>query len=168
MRYVKQDPGMTPRDKWIPYYFVAFFVVFCAVDGVMAYLAIKTQTGVVTEHHYEKGLRYNETIAQAEKMEKLGWKGSIRFAPDAGVVDKGTLSFSLNDPQTKPVAGAKVTAKLVRPTQAGNDEMIELKEAAPGNYQAAVAFPLQGQWDVEIAVLRGDDRFQMNERLVIR
>lgn len=159
---------MQPRDKWIPWYFVGLFVVVCSVNGVMAYLAIKTQTGVVTEHHYQKGLHYNQTIAQADKMAALGWEGEITFIPAPSSKTKGSLQFTLKDKDGAPVSGAVVTANIVRPTQDGHDQMLTLNMSDAGHYSSPLEFPLEGQWDVEIAVVRGEDKFQQTKRLVVR
>jgi nitrogen fixation protein FixH len=165
---VIKKSGMQPRDKWIPYYFVLFFVVVCSVDGVMAYFAITTRTGVVTEHYYERGLHYNDTIADANKQDVLGWGGEIRFVPSPDSVVKGDLHITLNDRQAKSIDGAKVTASIIRPTQDGHDVVVTLQPSKTGGYSAPVTFPMQGQWDIEIAAVRGNDKFQLNKRLVIR
>ncbi len=160
--------GMQPRDKWIPWYIVAFFVVVCSVDGVMAYFAVSTRTGVVTEHHYEQGLHYNDIIVQAEKQTALGWTGDIEFVATNAEKTSGTLSFVLLDAHKMAVSGAKVTAKIVRPTQDGYDALLSLQETSAGNYMSALTLPMQGQWDIEVAVMRGDHKIQLNKRIVAR
>ena len=74
-----------PRDKWIPMYFVAFFAVIALLDGIFVYTAISTQTGVVTEQPYEKGLAYNEVLEKAKTQPELEHKvsyqnGALRWA----------------------------------------------------------------------------------------
>ena len=163
-----RNTGMQPRDKWIPWYFVAFFLVICSVDGVMAYFAITTRTGVVTEQYYERGLHYNDTVKQAEKQAALGWAGDIQFVASADSKMKGNLQFALNDRNANAIAGAKVTARIVRPTQDGHDEFLVLNELSAGQYASPLAFPMEGQWDIEVAVTSGENKFQLNKRLVIR
>ena len=52
----------SPKDKYILFAFLAFFGVIFVLDGIFVYTAISTQTGVIAEKAYEKGLNYNETL----------------------------------------------------------------------------------------------------------
>lgn len=146
------------RDRWIPRYFVLFFVVVAVLDGLFVYLAVSTQTGVVTERTYDKGLRYNDTIAAAEAQAARGWKGTVAL--------EGTrLVFTLRDAQDKPLEGAVVTAHVVRPTQEGHDVALPLQEEQGGRYAQALNLPLKGQWDVRIAALWDNQPYQQHTRL---
>ena len=86
--------NMSKNDRWIPWYFVAFFVVIAVVLVGMVTVAVRTQTGVVTEHPYEKGLAYNETVKQAEIQESLGWNGEISY-------NNNVISFTLHNKNGK-------------------------------------------------------------------
>jgi nitrogen fixation protein FixH len=157
-----EDPGMTKRDRLIPWYIVAFFVVVAILDGIFVYLATSTHTGVVTERAYDKGIAYNETVAAAEAQQALGWQGEITLAADR------TLTFSLVDADGQPLSGATVKAEFMRPTQAGMDFTVELTEDAAGLYGAAVDFPVEGLWDVRVFALEGERDFQHHQRLVVK
>lgn len=153
--------GMQPRDKWIPWYFVAFFVVLAILDGIFVYLAVSTQTGVVTEHSYQKGRDYNNVIAEVEQQEALAWHAEIAFDKASGQV-----TAALTDKTGQAISHADVTAYFSRPTQAGYDFSEEL--TAQGNgYSKAVTFPLQGQWDVTIVAKDGDATYQQRERIIV-
>lgn len=148
-------------DKWIPWYFVAFFVVLAALDGIFVYVAVSTQTGVVTQHPYEKGLAYNRTIADAEAQEKLGWQGRIDFT-------QPLLTFTLKDRTGSAITQAKATAYFSRATQQGYDFSTPLPGNADGVYSGSVAFPLNGQWDVNIAVVWNNTHYQKHARILVR
>ena len=116
------------RDKWIPWYFVLFFVVVAAVNAVMVTLAVRTHTGTVTDHPYEKGLAYNQVVDAANAQDKLGWKSDIRFehpSPSEGgsASIRGTLHVTLRDRSGHTLTPEKATATFTRPTQAGHDTL---------------------------------------------
>lgn len=46
---------------------LAFFGVLASVNAFFVYTAVTTNTGVVTENAYEKGLRYNEILKEARR-----------------------------------------------------------------------------------------------------
>lgn len=142
------------------WYFVLFFVTLIAVDATMATIAIRTQTGVVTEHPYETGVAYNKVVAAYKEQEALGWKGDITYR-------NGTLSFALKDNKNHPVIAEKVTAQFSRPTQSGMDFKAELKAPGNGVYSITPSFPAKGVWDIRLFATQGDKHYQQPQRIVV-
>ena len=147
-------------DRFIPWYFVAFFVVLAAMDGTFVYLATSSHTGLVTDQAYERGLAYNETIAAAEKSANLEWQVDIELAGS-------DLIVRLDDAEGVPVEGAMVRAKVSRPTQEGYDFELMLSQVAGGTYTGPITFPLDGQWDVRVFVEWKQQQFQQANRLIV-
>lgn len=147
-------------DKWIPWYFVAFFVVLAIIDGIFVIIATSTHTGVITENAYKKGLNYDQVVAASKAQEALGWQGAISL-------DGTLLTFSLTDKNKAAIEGAEVTAYMVRATQAGYDFSLPLEAKGNGVYSQQVVFPLKGQWDVRIAAKWNAQHYQQKRRIVV-
>ncbi len=49
---------------------LGFFMTFICVNMFFAYKALSTYTGVVVENAYEKGLHFNQIIAEAKKRQQ--------------------------------------------------------------------------------------------------
>ncbi len=130
-------------DKWIPWYFVMFFLVIAAVDATFVMLAIKTQTGLVTDRAYEKGLAYNGVLNEAEAQRKLGIIHNVSYK-------SGKITWRLSTYNKTPVTDAKVRAKFFRAVQDGNDFELVLSDEGSGNYTAAPRFPLPGAWTARL------------------
>lgn len=145
---------MTGKRVW--WYFVAFFGFIAAVNAVMVTLAIRTHSGVVTEHPYEKGLAYNQVVEAEKEQEALGWKGSINYK-------NGALSFDLHDQNNLPVAPEKTTATITRPTQQGMDFTVDLKGA-----ETPVLFPANGLWEVRVDAMHEGVHYQQSKRIVVQ
>lgn len=141
--------------KRVFWYFLAFFGCIAAVNAVMMTLAIRTHSGVVTDHAYEKGLAYNQVVAAEKKQEALGWSGNISYA-------NGALSFTLQDKNHAALIPDKATATITRPTEQGMDFAVELKMA-----QTVVQFPAKGVWDVRVDAMVGNTNFQQSKRIVV-
>ncbi len=141
--------------KRVFWYFTAFFGLIAAVNAVMMTLAIRTHSGVVTDHAYERGLAYNEVVKAEAAQEKLGWKGEISYA-------NGTLHFTLKDKQGKLLTPDSVTATITRPAEKGMDFTVELKDK-----NTPIPFPAKGVWDVRVDAQVGDKNFQVNKRIVV-
>lgn len=149
-----------PRDKWIPWYFVAFFLVLMLVDGVFVYIATSTNPGVVTEKAYIKGKDYNEVIAMADAQAARGWKGTA-------TLEGNTLHFTLTDKDGTALSGAKVVALFRRPAEANRDFRVALMSRGDGRYSAEVKAPEPGLWDVILFATWNRQPFQMHERVRI-
>jgi nitrogen fixation protein FixH len=155
--------NVAPRksDKYIPYYFVAFFVFLAIADGFFVYLATSTHTGVVKEQAYEKGLDYNQVVKAKAVQDALGWEGTI-------IYENNTLQFTLQDRSGQPLQAEEVTAHFHRPIQAGADFSVTLQPANLGFYSVEVKVPYRGQWDVTVSAIKGEDHYQKRQRILVR
>jgi nitrogen fixation protein FixH len=149
-----------PIDKYIPWMVVVFFLIFIAVDAVMVTLAVRTQTGIVTEQAYEKGLAYNQALDAAEAQKSWGWMSVISLQAD-------TLSFSLKDKNFQIIQGAEVTAIIRRPVQDGYDVSYSLTETINGDYQTQVNFPMPGEWDVKVSAKWQNKHYQAHQTFIV-
>ncbi|MBY0406750.1 MAG: FixH family protein [Rickettsiales bacterium] len=149
----------TRQDRWIPWYFVLFFAVIFAVDGTMVTLALRTHTGLVTDHPYEKGLAYNRVVEAYAKQAELGWQGTI-------ILESGEITFTLRDAAGHIVKADRVTAKFTRPTQSGMDTTIPLTPSAE-SWKAALTLPAPGLWEMHVFAVRGTQEYQQTKRVVI-
>lgn len=137
---MKTTPSVLRKsDKWIPWYFVLFFAAIAIIDGTFVTLAIKTHTGMVTEHAYEKGLAYNEILDKAAAQTQIDINQKAAFKD-------GVLSWNLSTKKGQNIKDAKVTARLFRPAQDGYDFDVLLENKENGLYEARPRFPLPGLW----------------------
>lgn len=110
---------------------VAFFVLVIGVNAVFVTFAISTNTGVVANEPYRKGLKYNERIAADERQAELGWVVDVTL--DEG---EGRLVATLSDRDGKAVPGLSGIAKIGRSVTDRDDVAALLKETEPGRYEA--------------------------------
>ena len=159
---------------WYPWTFVFGMVLVIAVNIVLVVYAVGTFPGLETEDAYQKGIKYNKTLAAARAQEARGWSVGVRYAPHpveeaAEGHREGELVVTLRDKAGEPLRGLDVTAALVRPTRGGFDAQIELEPRGRGEYGAEASLPLPGQWDVRVSARRGDEEeFQATRRIVVR
>lgn len=120
--------------------FLAFFAIVFLVNGSLIYKAIKTNSGLVANEPYRKGLHYNERIAADERQAQLHWAETTALTRD------GTLTVTLQGDNSRPVPGLKLQALVGRPSTNAVDRQIDLKEVAPGRYQASIGPVEAGNW----------------------
>lgn len=140
--------------KRVGWYFIAFFGFVATVNALMVTLAIRTHSGVVTEHPYEKGLAYNTVIQAEEKQESLGWKSDLDYA-------NGALHFTLRDKHNQRITPQTASATITRPTQQGMDFTVTLTGA-----RTPITFPARGQWEVQVDAEHQGVHYQQRKRIV--
>lgn len=134
---------MQKKDKWIPWLFVLFFLVIAAVDATFVTIAIRTQTGLVTENAFEKGLGYNKTLDEAAAQEKMALAQKALF-------EDGVLSWRLSTKEGHAIDTATVVAKMFRTVRDGSDFTIMLENKGNGLYESRPQFPLPGLWTARL------------------
>ena len=148
-------------NKYIPLYFVAFFVFLAIAECIFIYIATSTHTGLVTKNPYTKGINYNETVEAFELQQKLDWYGDIIFRDT-------DLKFTLMDSHNSPIENAKVTAYFFYPPQDRKDFSVTLDELDRGNYAKIITFPAKGRWLVRINAIYKNENFQKSQYITVK
>jgi nitrogen fixation protein FixH len=121
--------------------FLAFFAAIFAMNGVLIYWAVATNSGLVANEPYRKGLHYNERIAADERQKRLGWRvDTLELTKD------GRVTLVLTDKAGHPVSGLKVETMLGRPATNRQDIRVAMVEVAPGRYEARTSALAAGFW----------------------
>jgi nitrogen fixation protein FixH len=141
--------------------FILFFLFVILLLSGFAYIAIKTNPGVVVEQAYEKGLNYNATLEEAEKQAALGWNADVEYVSENGKSLTGNIIINLSDKNKKALSGAKVTLRVIRPSESGNDFVLQAIESGAGKYISKLEFKLKGNWQVDATIeLDGNKLFK--------
>lgn len=145
--------------------FVAGFLIVIAANGIMAYFAVSTFTGVTTAEPYTRGLRYNRELAAAETQAALGWKVDAAFRAEGD--RRGELIVTATDRAGAPVA-AEAEVQFVRPVERGMDFVVAMRARERGRLAAAIEFPRAGQWEARVLLRRGEDSHRRIVRVQVK
>lgn len=161
----KEEPADRKKYRRIVLWgLLTFFGVIFVANGILIYQAETSWTGLETEDAYEKGLKYNEQIAEKKAMNELGWEGEITF--DKSSETTGMLKLSLVDKEGQPVRKSIVIAEFVRPTAEGFDDRIPLGEKRAGIYMGPVSLKAPGQWDINITAMKNaEEKVKFHKRI---
>ena len=125
------------REPW-PWILAAgpFIVVIAGI--YTAWLAVKSNDGLVTDDYYRKGLAVNQTIARSEQAAKMGLVAGVRVSSDS-------LSVRLRAEDSKFMMPPTLVVTITHPTRAGLDQSRLL--ARDGNvYSGEFRLPAAGHW----------------------
>jgi nitrogen fixation protein FixH len=156
-----KDEGLKGRHVLLT--LIGFFGVMLIVNGIFVYYAITTFGGGDTSNPYQKGLHYNDTIAEAARQSERGWTATLAYAD-------GRIALKLKDRQDQPVRGVRLEGSIGRAVTDSQDRNVELKEVDPGSYVAAIDLG-PGQWVVQLQseelAASGDPYYRMKQRLLV-
>jgi nitrogen fixation protein FixH len=122
---------------------LAFFGVIIAVNGVMAYLAVRDFRGVVVNSSYVASQDFNAYHARFAAQLARGWQVDVHASD-------GAPALVVTDASGEPIRGLTIAATALRVTDAHADVTLTLAETAPGVYATDIALA-PGRWDIEIA-----------------
>ncbi|MBT7955416.1 MAG: FixH family protein [Rhodospirillaceae bacterium] len=157
LAFYNENRPVTGRS--VLWWVISFFVVIFIANFAFVYFALSSWPGLSTENAYEKGVRYNETIAKAEAQSRLGWQSSVALS------DNGELVITLTDKEDQMLSGRVVKVDLVRPIQEGVDQQVTLAEARAGIYRAPVKFTHLGRWWIDVSV---GEQYSMRHELQVK
>lgn len=159
------EPTHKLIDKYIPWFFVLFFLVLSCLMGWFAWLANSTERGVVSTRAYQHGIAYNHILEKQRTQDALGWTSELSINKSAG--NPVHAEFVLKDKQHAAIKGVQVQLTLIRPTQAGHDVTLMLTDKGQGRYIGEAPLPLIGLWEAHIAVKSGEISYQTSKRVTL-
>ncbi|MEM7021899.1 MAG: FixH family protein [Pseudomonadota bacterium] len=154
------------NHRWIPWLFAGLFMIVLAVNGSMIFVAFTTFPGLETTNAYQRGLAYNQQIAAVDEQEALGWTVGFDVTQEEG--RRVALRLDLEDRFGNFVRNAVVQGRFMRPTHEGVDRTVTLDYQTGGRYEARVDLPLDGQWDLHLAVDAAGQTYLISERVFLR
>lgn len=154
------------RGWWYPLILMGALGVAMAVNGLMAYFATSTFTGLSTEDAYARGVTYNQTLDAARQQGNLKWKVTAQFIPAANG-HAGEVAFTYLDKDGMPIKGLDVQALIDRPNVTGTEQRLTLAEKGNGVYAAKISLPQAGQWDFDVLAFAPDTTYQLQRRFVV-
>jgi len=123
------------REPW-PWILMAGPAMVVVAGFVTAWLALRSDDGLVVDDYYKQGLAINQTLGRSDAAERLGINAELHL------VD-GSVRVLL----AGAGAGA-LTLQLVHPTRAGMDQRLELAMVKQGVYEGRLPPMRAGRWNV--------------------
>jgi nitrogen fixation protein FixH len=155
--------ALLARGRYIPWLFVAGFAIVIAVNAIMIWFAVGSFSGLYTTKPRDRGLHYNEVLAEQQRRDALGWRIEAQWQPESA-----RLEITVLDAAGRPLAPTRLSAELVRPVEKRQPLAIALEPTDIGRFAGRVDLPERGSWDLDIVVERGDERFALTRRMFLK
>jgi hypothetical protein len=124
------------RERW-PWILMAGPAIVIVAGVFTAWLAIRSDDGLVVDDYYKQGLAINQTLGRSDAAGRLGMAAELQLAG-------GRIRVRL----WGAAGPGALTLRLVHPTRSGMDQSLDLAAVEPGVYEGWLR-PLQaGRWHV--------------------
>lgn len=132
---VKENSKPWYKEPW-PWFLMSGPIIVIIAALTSAWIAIRSNDGLVTEDYYKQGQAAGETLTRSKHAEELGISAGMRLTDDQ-------VSIRLTGRHTEQPAALNVT--LSHPTRAGIDQKAVLKLRGDV-YAGKLNLPASGQW----------------------
>ena len=123
------------REPW-PWILMSGPALVVVAGLVTAWLAVRSDDGLVLDDYYKQGLAINQTLSSSDTALRLGMKAELHLA----------------DGRVRVLLGAAgpdaLSLRLAHPTRAGLDQRVELAMIRPGVYEGRLQPLRAGRWHV--------------------
>ena len=123
------------REPW-PWILMSGPAIVVVAGLVTAWLAVRSDDGLVIDDYYKQGLAINQTLSRSDTAARLGLKAELHL------ID-GRLQVLMD------AAGpGELSLQLAHPTRAGMDQRVKLAMVRPGVYEGRLQPLKAGRWHV--------------------
>ncbi len=151
------------KSPWVRGW-LGLLVVFVCANMVMIYLAVTKNPSLVVEDYYERGQDYEQNMLK-RRAARPDWEMRVRPPKRTEVGQPALFGFEVKDAAGAPVTPDDVVFYAYRPSGAEHDFSAPMRAVRAGYYEADIAFPLLGVWDILISVKNGEQELNAPYRL---
>ncbi|OOZ41041.1 hypothetical protein BOW53_05445 [Solemya pervernicosa gill symbiont] len=165
MGLLSQSSKKAFRNPWVIGWITLILIVL-GVNIAFISLAVVTNPGLVSDDYYERGQDHEKNInTRKAARSALGWQVSLDVPTDTTLGRETPFRFTAVDKVGRPLVDGSATLHAYRPSDAAADFEVAMFEKRPGQYVAPVVFPLKGYWRVIITLQRGEDSWELTEKV---
>jgi hypothetical protein len=137
-------------NRWVlfPVAMIAGTVIFAAIA-----VAIAVGDGTAAEpDSYRKSVAWDAHRVQVAQNGLLGWVVTPTVSGGSGRDGAVVLRIGVADKHAVPIDGGRVVVEVVPIRDADRRVTLELKEVAPGTYEASCPVRVSGQWEIRTTI----------------
>jgi hypothetical protein len=122
------------REPW-PWLLMSGPIIVVIAGFFTLWLAVKSDDGLVADDYYKRGLAINQMLSRATRAEQLAMGARAELGIESvrlTVTGAGVLPDTLR-------------VRLVHPTRAVDDQVLEVRTVSSGVYAGALSAPIDGR-----------------------
>ena len=148
---LRSDSSPWYKERW-PWILMAGPAIVIVAGIATLWLAVASNDGLVTDDYYKQGLAINQRLQRDHHAVDIGLA--------ADIMRSGVMVRLLLTSEGEFKAPEKVTLKMMHPTRAGFDQVVELVSEGGGFYSGQLREDVGGRWNISIEDADGSWRLQ--------
>lgn len=152
-------------NVWIPWAFVAFFMVVFLANGIMIWSALDSWRGGTAERPWAKDAAYKGVVDPDAARGGLDWDVGVDVTADGA--QRSGVTVTLRTADGAPVRAKRVRVGFVRPGDETYSDTAYLVPQGDGVYAGSLAVPPTGLWKVRIAANKDDDTLRRSKQVIL-
>lgn len=167
-RFFSQSNKEAWRNPWVIGWLLLLLTVLSVNIGMIT-TAVVTNPGLVEENYYEKGRDHEKNFQQRMEMRRtLGWAMDFKLPTVINRAEEQLYRFTVTDEKSgAAVTGATIQLTAYRPSDANADFTVPMNEIAPGIYEAKIALPLIGKWELKLNATHGEKWYDATQEIQV-
>jgi len=147
-----------PHVRW-PAVIIGALVFHVVASLATVWVATANPSYAVEENYYQKGLAWDDKLAQDRRNASLGWSIELTVQTPSAPGNPATLQLHLTDTDGAPIEGATTAVETFHNARAGRILRAALSAQGSGVYSTTLPMRRTGVWEFRITATRGADIF---------
>lgn len=152
MRLQPSDNRPWYKEPW-PWILMTGPLVVVIAGFATAWLAVRSNDGLVADDYYKQGLAINQQLQRDQKADALGLQGTLMRSG-------AQLRIMLASGSAPAALPERLTLRITHPTRAGMDQSITLVADGRGMFSGKLESEISGRWHVVLEDPSGQWRLQ--------
>ncbi|MDT8376199.1 MAG: FixH family protein [Mariprofundaceae bacterium] len=154
------------RSPWVRFC-IGLLLTVVVVNVSFITISAITNPGLVTEEYYRYGMQQNRIDKMYRKQLARGWQVEMVIPASIEPGMAFDVKIKAMDREGAPISGARSELVAYRPSNAGQDTTIELRELSGGNYAASLNLPAIGIWDINLLFESEGEKHSLRQRIYV-
>lgn len=137
--HLKSDSRPWYREPW-PWFLMAGPFVVVVAGVITAWLAIRSNDGLVADDYYKQGLAINQQLQRDQKAAEMAITGDL--------MRSGAQLRVMLQTDKQQAWPEKLLVRITHPTRAGMDQVVELANEGNGLFSGKLTTEISGRWHV--------------------
>ncbi|MRD73117.1 hypothetical protein GH865_07630 [Rhodocyclus tenuis] len=135
------------RERW-PWFLMAGPAIVVVAGLTTAWLAVRSNDGLVDDDYYKQGLAVNQRVARDQRAQELSLAADVFLQPANGGEAPEVRAYLRGRPGF--VFPDTLTLRVTHPTRSGIDQSVALRSLGNGLYGGRLTAPISGRWHVAL------------------
>jgi nitrogen fixation protein FixH len=161
MRNIEGTGGQAPRQKRSIWPWVVVGMLGCHVAAMLVAMRIATNDRhfSVVQNYYEKAINWDDEQSKVRESQKLAWQIAIDASPEADVMGRRNVTFTVTDRSGKPIEGSTLAVEYFHYAHPDKTHEVKLATIQPGRFTQALPMRHAGFYEFHFVVTAQGETF---------